>query len=56
MSDNLLMLLEMIEEVLEEQSEVVDFGTEADEETVVFVGEQFPIPPHDLPDGPDLPL
>ena len=56
MSDSLLMLLEMIEEVLREQGEVVDLGTEADEEIAVFVGDQFRIPPHDLPAGPDLPL
>ena len=43
MSDTLLMLLEMIEEVLEEQGEVVDLGTEADDEDVMFYGGKFPI-------------
>ena len=43
MSDTLLMLLEMIEEVLEEQGEVVDLGTEADDEDIMFYGGKFPI-------------
>ena len=43
MSDSLLMLLEMIEEVLEEQGEVVDLGTEADDEDVMFYRGKFPI-------------
>lgn len=42
MSDSLLMLLEMIEEVLEEQGEVVDLGTEADDEIAVSMdGEEL---------------